>query len=105
MPVTPMFASIMTTEARTLVKKLCKIKNIQGHTHDSPVLVLRESNWNHGSGNDNLEESALSVGVVGMVVGVAQPTTVLRFLVSGNERIEGTYHVSVMNLEPLEEKL
>jgi hypothetical protein len=41
-----------------------------------------------------------------MVVGVANPKTVLRLLVitkDGNQDVDGIYHVSVLNLEPYNE--
>lgn len=104
MPVAPMFASIMTGPATHLVKKLCKVKNVAGH-EDSVISVVKETRWNLGPGNENLEETNIKVGTVGMVVGVAEPKTVLRFLVtsnSGNDPVDGIYHLSVLNLEPLE---
>jgi hypothetical protein len=104
MPVAPMFASIMEPRARSMVKQLCKIKNMQGHS-DPCIDVVKEVAWNQGPGNENLEQRSLDIGTIGMVVAVAEPKTVLRFLVTtkeGNQDIDGIYHVSVMNLEPLE---
>lgn len=104
LPVAPMFATIMTGPAAHLVKKLCKVKNVAGH-EDSAIAVVKETKWNLGPGNDNLEQTTIKVGTIGMVVGVAEPKTVLRFLVtsnSGNDPVDGIYHLSVLNLEPLE---
>ena len=106
MPVAPMFASIMTGPASHLVKKLCKVVNVTGETRTS-IAAVKEHSWNGGPGNENLEMSFLDIGRLGMVVGIAEPKTVLRFLVAsptGNEEVDGIYHVSVLNLEPLEEE-
>jgi hypothetical protein len=105
MPVAPMFAAIMTGPATHLISKLCKVKNIAGH-EDSSISVVKESRWNLGPGSANLEQTTIKVGTIGMVVGVAEPKTVLRFLVTslGNGPVDGIYHLSVLNLEPLEEE-
>lgn len=103
MPVAPMFATIMESRTRSMVKKLCKIKNITGH-EEPEVVVVKETAWNLGSGNENLEQTSLKIGTVGMVVGLAEPKTVLRFLVASqdeNVQVDGIYHVSVLNLEPI----
>ena len=105
MPVAPMFETIMATRATSLLKKLCRVKNIQGHEEEW-INTVKETNWNQGSGNENLEERSLNIGTVGMVVGVANPKTVLRILVitkDGNQDVDGIYHVSVLNLEPCNE--
>lgn len=105
MPVAPMFETIMRAQANALLKRLCRVKNIQGHTEEW-INVVKETNWNQGSGNENLQECYMSIGTIGMVVGVAYPTTVLRFLVitkNGNQDMDGIYHVSVLNLEPCNE--
>lgn len=82
------------------MKKLYSVKNIPGHTLGW-INVVKEKTWNLGSGNDNLEMHSLNIGTVGMVVGVAQPETVLRFMVTtGNQDVDGIYHVSILNLEP-----
>ncbi len=103
MPVAPMFATIMEPRARSMVKKLCKVKNIPGH-EESAIGVVKETAWNLGPGNENLEETSLKMGTIGMVVGVAEPKTVVRLLVTsqeGNPLVDGIYHVSVLNLEPI----
>ena len=104
LPTTPMFASIMEPLARAMVKKLCRVKHMKGH--EGPYVdTVREVSWNHGPGNDNLETCQVAVGTVGMVVGVAEPKTALRFLVvspdteQGKVNQDAIYHVSVMNLE------
>lgn len=105
MPVAPMFETIMATRATSLLKKLCRVKNIQGHEEEW-INTVKETNWNQGSGNENLEERSLNIGTIGMVVGVANPRTVLRLLVitkDGNQDVDGIYHVSVLNLEPYNE--
>lgn len=105
MPVAPMFETIMATRANSLLKRLCRVKNIQGHTEEW-INTVKETNWNQGSGNENLEERSLNIGTIGMVVGVANPKTVLRLLVitkDGNQDVDGIYHVSVLNLEPYNE--
>lgn len=104
MPVSPMFALIMMGPARHLVKKLCRVKNIQGHDGDA-ISVVKEGRWALGAVNDNLEECEIKVGTIGMVVGIAEPKTVLRFLVAsetGDDADSCIYHLSVLNLEPLE---
>jgi hypothetical protein len=106
MPVAPMFETIMATRANSLLKRLCRVKNIQGHTEEW-INTVKETNWNQGSGNENLEERSLNIGTIGMVVGVANPKTVLRLLVitkDGNQDVDGIYHMNVLNLEPYNEK-
>jgi hypothetical protein len=91
----------MEPRAKAMVKKLCRVKSMQGHTQEW-VNTVKEVAWNKGPGNDNLQQRSLNVGTIGMVVGIAEPKTVLRFLVateSGNQDIDGIYHVSVLNLE------
>lgn len=108
MPVAPMFATIMTGPASHLVKKICRVVDKTREYPYPPLSVVKETNWNQGPGNDNLEQCSLNVGTIGMVVGVAEPKTVLRFLVTseaGNENIDGIYHVSVLNLELYEGEL
>lgn len=102
MPVSPMFASIMIPMAKRLIKKLCKVKNMNGATGDH-INITMETNWNQGVGNENLEQRSLDIGTIGMVVGVADPATDLRFLVTStkNPGLDGIYHVSVLNLEPM----
>lgn len=99
-----MFASIMEPLAKGMVKHLCRVKNIKGHEGEM-VDCVREVTWNQGPGNDNLEQASLPVGTVGMAVALAEPKTVLRFLVAtpgeGSNK-DGIYHVSVMNLELLD---
>lgn len=103
MPVSPMFASIMTGPASHLVKKLCRVKNISGH-NDSEIQIVEEDRWGYGPINTNLKITTIKIGTIGMVVGVAEPKTVLRFLVSetADETENHIYHVSVLNLELLE---
>lgn len=110
MPTTPMFASIMNPVANKLVRKLCKVKNIQGH-EGLYVDTVRELDWNNGPNNDNLEQCQIAVGTVGMVLGKAAPSTMLRFLVVSSDADDGAkvnkdaiYHLSVLNLEILDEK-
>lgn len=104
MPTTPMFASIMAPVAARMHKQLCRVKNMNGQT-EAWINTVKESTWTGGAVNDNLEQASLDIGTVGMVVGVANPATVLRFMVSkdGNPANDGIYHVSVMNLELLKE--
>src|SRR5690349_2237435 len=104
MPVAPMFVAIMEPKARNMVKKLARVRNFQGQT-GAWIDCVKEMSWNQGPGNDNLEQRSLNVGTIGMVVGLADPKTVLRFMVvTGNQHDDGIYHVSVMNLEPLTEQ-
>lgn len=102
MPVPPLFASIMAPRAARLVKQLCKVKGTVPAVQW--INTVREIDWNKGPGNENLAQVSLNVGTVGMVVGVSTVSTVLRFMVTtGNQNEDGIYHVSVMNLEPMEE--
>lgn len=95
MPVSPMFAAIMTIPASKLVKQVCEVVNMHGYSSET-IDVVKESVWGNGVGNENLEKSTLSVGTVGLVVDIAEPRTVLRFL--SNNSI---YHVNVLNLKPV----
>lgn len=91
----------MIPVAKRLVKRLCRVKNQNGAIGDH-INIVMETNWNQGPGNDNLEQRSLNIGTIGMVVGVAEPATVLRFLVANNNpNDDGIYHVSVLNLEPM----
>ena len=107
LPTTPMFASIMAPIAARMHKQLCRVKKMRGHEADAEewINTVKESTWTGGVVNDNLEEASLDIGTVGMVVGIANPATMLRFMVSkdGNPANDGIYHVSVMNLELLKE--
>jgi hypothetical protein len=104
MPVAPMFASIMTGPAKHLVKKLCKVKNIKGHLQEE-IAVVKEIHWNSVSSSMNLVETTIKIGTVGMVIGVAEPSTVLRFMASQplNPDDMSIYHISVLNLEVIRE--
>jgi hypothetical protein len=72
------------------------------------IEVVREKRWALGPVNDNLELATIKVGTIGMVVGVAEPKTVLRLLVSesrdlpDSEMNSSIYHLSVLNLEPVD---
>jgi len=108
-PTTPMFASIMEPLVKKAVKKLCVVKQITGH-EGKYIDVVREAAWNQGSGNENLEPCKLAVGTIGMVVGIAEPKTMLRFLVvspddsNGKINQDSIYHVNILNLEFMREK-
>jgi hypothetical protein len=103
-PTTPLFASIMEPLAKKMVKKLCKVKHIKGH-EGHYINTVREVTWNQGPGNDNLEACKLAVGTKGLVVGIAEPKTMLRFMVvspddpKGKVNEDAIYHVNVLNLE------
>lgn len=107
LPTTPMFASIMAPIAARMHKQLCRVKRMKGREHlgEEWINVVKEETWGEGIDNENLKEASLNIGTVGMVVGIANPATVLRFMVSndGNAEDNGIYHVSVMNLELLKE--
>jgi len=103
-PTTPLFASIMEPLAKKMVKKLCKVKPLKGH--EGPYLdTVREVSWNQGPGNDNLEVCKLAIGTKGLVVGIAEPKIMLRFMVvspddpKGKINEDAIYHVNVLNLE------
>lgn len=100
----PMFESIMAPRAAMLVKQLCRVKRMPGQTKDW-IDVVKETAWNKGIDNENLEQRSLNIGTVGMVVGIAQSKTTLRFMVAtGNEHDDGIYHVNVINLEPIDQE-
>jgi hypothetical protein len=103
---TPLFASIMEPLAKKMVKKLCKVKNTKGH-EGYYLDTVREVSWNQGPGNDNLEACKLAIGTKGLVVGIAEPKIMLRFMVvspddpKGKVNEDAIYHVNVLNLEIL----
>lgn len=100
LPVSPMFASIMTPVAAKLVKKLAKVKSIKS-SETSHVECVREVSWADGSDNQNLERASIPIGTQGLVVEALG--TVLRVLVSEGDSLDTTfhhiYHLGVLNLE------
>jgi len=100
LPTSPLFASILEPQAKRMIKKLCKIKNINGHTGQC-VDTTREVAWNQGMGNENLEQCQIPVGTIGMVVGIAEPKTVLRVLIVAPDQNpkDAVYHINILNLE------
>lgn len=103
-PTTPLFASIMEPVAKNLVGKLCEIQHIHGMMGDF-IDTVRESAWNQGAGNDNLEPCKLALGTKGLVVGIAEPKIMLRLLVVSPDdpkekaNKDAIYHVNVLNLK------
>jgi len=101
-PVTPIWESIYAPKARILAKSKSMVKvNPMGGIDDNPwVNCLKEINLGKGATEDNLEERSLDEGMIGLVVGIATPSTICRVLITVNHpEKDGIYHVCASRLQ------
>ena len=101
--VTPMYELVMKDTALDLVGRMCVISD-KGITNDEtevpaiyagPVTINNDSHERHWSN--------LPIGLVGLCMGVAHPSTILKMLVIENQfqLKQGIYHVQLRNLEAI----
>jgi len=95
----PFYEAIVGPAAEALVGKMVRLKK------ETELSCAFESEFSEGSENENLELKTLPPGIMGFIVGTANPKTVLRFLVVNEEEgvAPGVYHVKFIDLEPLQE--
>lgn len=95
LPSTPMYELIVGPAAAALVGKNVRIRG------NDKVKCAFESKFGEGTGNENLELSHLPPGIMGFIIGTANPKTVLRFLVTDEAMgaHPGVYHVKYIDLE------
>lgn len=102
-PVTPIWESIYAPKARLLArsKSMVKIIPMQGIDGDNLwVNCLKEINLGKGATEDNLEERSLDRDMIGLVVGIATPSTICRVLITVNHpEKDGIYHVCASRLQ------
>lgn len=102
-PVTPMWESIYAPKARLLAKSqsMVQVKPINGIDGENLwVNCLKEINLGKGPVEDNLEERSLDKDMIGLVVGIATPSTICRVLVTVNHpEKDGIYHVCASRLQ------
>lgn len=100
LPSSPFYELIVGPAAEALVGKMVRVCS------SASISCAFESKFAESAENENLELKVLPSGIMGFIVGIANPKTVLRFLVANEEDgvSPGIYHVKFIDLEPIQEE-